>query len=165
MSVARIMNNKVHAVITAAPGESVRTAAERLARHHVGALVVVDAQGTIVGMVLDGDVVRAAADRDTDIDAATVREIMSSCTLTCGPESSEAEVMDLMSTGRVQYLPVISKGRLSGIVSLGDVVRLRMEKIRELMTDIEQQVEAERFTTILQRRREADAPRALALAS
>ena len=64
MSVARIMNNKVQAVITAAPGESLRTAAERLARHHVGALVVVDAQGTIAGMLLDGDVVRAVADRE-----------------------------------------------------------------------------------------------------
>lgn len=165
MSVARIMNNKVHTVITAAPGESVRTAAQRLARHHVGALVVIDAQGTIAGMVLDGDVVRALADGETDTDTAIVRDIMSSCTLTCGMESSEAEIMELMSTGHVRYLPVISKGQLLGIVSLGDVVRLRMEKIRELMTDIEQQVEAERFTANLQRRRDADAPRALALAS
>lgn len=165
MSVARIMNNKVQAVITAAPGESLRTAAERLARQHVGALVVVDAQGMIAGMLLDGDVVRAVADREFDTETATVRDIMGPCTLTCGMESSEAEIMELMSTGRVQYLPVISEGQLAGIVSLGDVVRLRMEKIHELMTDIEQQVEAERFTANLQRRREADAPRTLALAS
>ena len=165
MTVARIMNSKVRTVITAAPGESIRIAAERLARHHIGALVVVDAQGMIAGLVLEGDVVRAMADRETDMDTARVRDIMSSCALTCGLESSEMQVMDLMSAGRVQHIPVISQGRLAGIVSLGDVVRLRMEKIRELMAGIEQQVEAERFTSNLQRRRKAEPRRALALAS
>lgn len=165
MSVARIMNSKVHTVITAAPGENIRTAAERLARHHIGALVVVDAQGTIAGLVLEGDVVRAIADRETNVDTARIRDIMSNCALTCGLESTELEVMELMSAGRVQHIPVISQGRLAGIVSLGDVVRLRMEKIRELMAGIKQQVEAERFTSNLQRRRETEPLRALALAS
>lgn len=164
MTVARIIENKIGTVITAAPGESFRAAAERLARHDIGMLVVVDAAGAIAGMVVDADVVRTVAAGEAAMAKATVRDMMTPCTLTCTPESSEAELMEMMSTARVQYIPVVSSGRLVGVVSLGDVVRLRITKMREVMAGIERQAEAERFTAHLKRRRSAHKPAAIARA-
>ena len=155
MTVARIMKSKLGAVITAAPGESIQSVAGRLSRHGIGALVVVDAVGRIAGMVLERDVVRAVADEAT-VEATTARDVMSACNLTCSPESSEAALLETMCTKHVRYLPVVSEGKLVGIVSQGDLVRLRMEKIREVMLDIERAADAQRFTSSLQDRREPD---------
>lgn len=162
MTVARIIHNKIGTVITAAPGENMRTAAERMARHAIGALVIVDAGGSIVGMVLEADVVRTAAAGEEAMAKTVIREVMRNTTQTCTPDSTEAELMTMMSEARAQHIPVVSNGRLAGVVSLGDVVRLRVEKIREVMADIERQVDAERFTSNLQRRRNASQPAALA---
>ena len=144
MTVARIMKSKLGAVITAAPGESIQSVAGRLSRHGIGALVVVER-----------DVVRAVADEAT-VEATTARDVMSACNLTCSPESSEAALLETMCTKHVRYLPVVSEGKLVGIVSQGDLVRLRMEKIREVMLDIERAADAQRFTSSLQDRREPD---------
>lgn len=158
MTVARIIEKSVGTVITAAPGESVRAAAERMARHAIGALVVVDATGAIAGMVVEADVVRTAVAGEPAMDRTSVRHIMAPCPLTCTPDSSDAELMEMMSTARVQYVPVVSDGRLAGVVSLADVVRLRVTKIREVMAGLERQVEAERFTAHLKGSRPANAP-------
>jgi len=165
MTVARIIQNKIGTVITAAPGESIRTAAERMARHAIGALVIVDAVGTIAGMVLEADVVRAVAAGEEAMASTAIRNVMRPATLTCSPDSTEAELMTMMSETGAQHIPVVRNGHLAGVVSLGDVVRLRVEKIREVMADIERQVDQERFTSNLQRRRNAPPPAALARAS
>jgi signal-transduction protein with cAMP-binding, CBS, and nucleotidyltransferase domain len=70
----------------------------------------------------------------------------------------------MMSDNHVQHLPVLSDGRLAGIVSLGDVVRLRREKIREMLTELEQLADSGRFTANLKRRRKAAPHLSLALA-
>lgn len=162
MTVARIIHNRIATAITAAPGESIRTAAGRMARHAIGSLVIVDAGGTLVGMVLEADVVRAAAAGEAAMARTSIRDVMQNTTLTCTPDTTEAELMAMMSAACVRHIPVVSGGRLAGVVSLGDVVRLRVEKIREVMADIERQVDAERFTTNLQRRRAPVKPPALA---
>lgn len=165
MTVARIIHDKIGTVITAAPCENMRTAAERMTRHAIGALVIVDAVGTIAGMVLEADVVRAVADGEEAMARTAIRDVMRPVTLTCSPDSTEAELMTMMSETSAQHIPVVRNGHLAGVVSLGDVVRLRVEKIREVMADIERQVDAERFTSNLQRRRNAPPPAALARAS
>lgn len=154
MSVAEIIKDKVGAVITATVGDSLQSIAGKLARHHIGAVVVLDAQGGIAGMVLEGDVVRAVANGQACTEQLTAEHVMSPCRFTCRVETTEQELLDVMCTEKVQYLPVISGGRLAGIVSLGDVVRLRRRKIRAMMQDIERQAETERFTSNLQRRRQ-----------
>lgn len=162
MTVARIMKSKLGAVITAAPGESLHSVAGRLARHGIGTLVVIDAGGRILGMVFERDVVRAVAEGEgQDLKA---RDIMSACTLTCSPESSEGEVLELMCTRHIHYLPVVSQGKLAGIVSLGDVVRLRMEKIREVMIGIEREADSQRFTAGLHGKRGPDRVTPIAMA-
>lgn len=153
MTVARIMKDKVGRVITAAPDDSIQSVAARLTRHLIGALVVLDEAGGIAGIILQADVLRAVASGkayDADI---TARDIMRPCTLTCSPNDSEAELLDLMSDNHMHHLPVVSEGKLAGLVSLGDVVRLRRAKIHELLEDVEREANNGRFTANLKRRR------------
>lgn len=164
MTVARIIKDKVGKVITAAPGDSIMSVAARLTRHHIGALVVLDKAGAIVGMIKEADVVRAVASGQACSVGVTAQDIMRHCTLTCAPDTSEAELLELMGENHVHHLPVISDGRLAGIVSLGDVVRLRREKIREMLTELEQLADDGRFTANLKRRRGAPPHLGLALA-
>jgi CBS domain-containing protein len=155
MTVARIMKDKVGKVITAAPDDSIRSVAARLTRHLIGALVVLEEDGSIAGMIMRADVLRAVANGQAYDPGLAARDIMRPCGLTCSPGTSEAELLELMSDNHIQHLPVISEGRLSGIVSMGDVVRLRRAKIREMLHEIEQQVADGRFTSNLKRRRPA----------
>ena len=164
MTVARIIKNKVGKVITAAPGDSILAVAARLTRHHIGALVVLDKAGAIVGMIQETDVVRAVASGQACSVGVTAQDVMRNYTLTCTPDTPEAELLEMMSENHVQHLPVISDGRLAGIVSLGDVVRLRREKIREMLTELEQLADDGRFTANLKRRRSAAPHLSLALA-
>lgn len=157
MTVARIMKDKVSRVITAAPEDSIQSVAARLTRHLIGALVVLDGAGGVAGMILQADVMRAVASGqayDTDL---TAQDIMRPCELTCTPDTSEGELLELLSENHIQHLPVITEGRLSGIVSLGDVVRLRRQKIREMLEEIELQTADGRFTSNLKRRRTLEA--------
>ena len=152
MTVARIVKNKVGKVITAAPDDSIMSVAARLARHHIGALVVLDAAGAIAGMILESDVVRAVAAGQAGDAGVTAADIMRPCTLTCSLDTTETELLEIMGDNHVQHLPVMSGGKLSGIVSLGDVVRLRREKIREMLDEVERMAEKGRFTANLRRR-------------
>ena len=164
MTVARIVKNKLGKVITAAPEDSIMSVAARLTRHHISALVVLDTAGGIAGLILEADVVRAVAGGQACDASITAANIMRPCTLTCVPETSEAELLELMSENHLQHLPVTSGGKLLGIVSLGDVVRLRREKIGEMLEEIERLAEKGRFTANLKRRRTAHAHPSLALA-
>ena len=157
MTVARIMKSKVGRVMTAAPDDGIQSLAARLTRHLIGALAVLDEHGNLAGMILQADVLRVVASghaHDTDLKA---RDIMRPCGLTCSPDTSEAELLELMDDNQVQHLPVISEGVLSGIVSLGDVVRLRREKIQQMLLEIEQQTADGHFTAKLKHRRPASA--------
>jgi len=164
MTVARIIKDKVGKVITAAPGDSIMAVSARLTRHHIGALVVLDKSGAILGMIKETDVVRAVASGQACSVGTTAQDIMRHCPLTCTTDTSEAELLELMGEHHVHHLPVISDGRLAGIVSLGDVVRLRREKIREMLTELEHLADDGRFTANLKRRRGTPPHLSLALA-
>lgn len=164
MTVARIVKNKVGKVITAAADDSIMSVAARLTRHHIGALVVLDQAGAISGLILENDVVRAVASGHACDAGITAADIMRPCTLTCTPETSEAELLEMMGDNHIQHLPVTSGGRLLAMVSLGDVVRLRREKIREMLEEVESLAQKGRFTANLKRRRATPAHLALALA-
>lgn len=162
MTVARIIKNKVGRVITARPEDGLLSVAARLTRHQIGALVVLDQAGGIAGMIVEGDVVRAVAGGQACSGTLVARDIMKPCHHSCAPETSESDLLEMMSVNHLQHLPVISAGRLAGIVSLGDVVRLRREKISEMLTELEQQADHGRFTINLRHRRAAQARPTLA---
>ncbi|MCA3555814.1 CBS domain-containing protein [Aestuariivirga sp.] len=127
MAVAHILRQKGAAVLTVGPSDSVQSIVDTLARHRIGAVVVVDAGGAIAGIVSERDVVRAMAGDVAGVAGKTASDIMTARVRTCSPADSEAELMQLMTEHRIRHLPVVAHGKLAGMISIGDVVKLRME--------------------------------------
>ncbi len=129
MTVAQILNAKGRAVITAQSGDTVLAVAQTLAAKKIGAVVIVDAQGRIGGIVSERDIVRAIALGGPKALDRPVKDYMTASVRTCTPRDTEAELMSLMTEHRVRHLPVIDGGRLGGMISIGDVVKNRIEEI------------------------------------
>jgi CBS domain-containing protein len=129
MTVAQILNAKGHAVVTAQPGDTVLAVAQILSAKKIGAVVIVDAQGRIGGIVSERDIVRAVALGGPKALDKPVREFMTASVRTCSPRDGEAELMALMTEHRVRHLPVVESGKLGGMISIGDVVKYRIEEI------------------------------------
>lgn len=130
MAVAHILRLKGTSVVTAQPGDSVQTIVDMLARHRIGAVVIVDGHGGIAGIVSERDVVRAMVGDAAAVVRKTARDIMTTKVRTCTPNDSEAELMQLMTEHRIRHLPVIANGRVAGMISIGDVVKLRIETMQ-----------------------------------
>lgn len=129
MTVAQILNAKGRAVVTAGPGDTVLAVAQVLSAKKIGAVVIVDAQGRIGGIVSERDIVRAIAAGGAQALEKSVKEFMTSKVKTCAPRDTEAELMSLMTELRVRHLPVVEAGKLGGMISIGDVVKYRIEAI------------------------------------
>ena len=129
MKVTEILDRKGADVITIWPGASLQSAVERMASRNIGALVVVDDEGKIVGMVSERDVVLALAASAEKAPAQSVTDVMSRRLLTCGPDDSLAELMAVMTEHRVRHLPVVDHGQLLGLVSIGDLVKARLGEL------------------------------------
>lgn len=127
MTVANILKQKDGAIITASPKDTVQDIVDLLAKHRIGAVVVVDAKGGIAGIVSERDVVRAMAGNSPSVTAKPAADIMTAKVRTCSPADTEADLMALMTEHRVRHLPVVSEGSLIGMISIGDVVKHRMQ--------------------------------------
>ena len=147
MTVARILKQKGSAVIAVGLNDSLQTIVDTLARNRVGVVVVIDSAHGLAGIISERDVVRAMAGDASSVLAKSAADIMITEVETCTPDDPEGEIMQRMSVKGVRHLPVLVEGRLAGIVSMRDVIRLRLEKIDELMRSIER--EAEQMKTYL----------------
>jgi CBS domain-containing protein len=116
-------------VITIAPDATVRELLRLLAEHNVGA-VVVSADGQAVdGIVSERDVVRRLHDDDSILEGA-VSAIMTSDVQTCQPDTPLDDLRVLMTQRRIRHVPVVSAGRLTGIISIGDVVKSSLDQLQ-----------------------------------
>jgi len=129
MTVSQILNTKGRNVITASSDQTVLAVSRVLADKRIGAVVVVDSKGRIEGIASERDFVKAIAAQGASALDRPVRELMTTNVKTCTPTDTEAELMALMTEHRIRHLPVIQDGRLAGMVSIGDVVKFRMEAI------------------------------------
>jgi CBS domain-containing protein len=115
-------------VITIRPDATVRDLIGLLAEHNVGALVVSEDGTSVHGIVSERDVVRRLKDDASVLDAA-VSSIMTAEVRTCTGQESVNSLMEIMTSGRFRHIPVVEDGRLTGIVSIGDVVKHRMSEL------------------------------------
>lgn len=129
MTVAHILSIKGRSVISAAPSETVQGVADLLAKNRIGAVLVRDKTGGVAGIVSERDIVKALAKDGARALEKTAADIMTSKVRTCGPSDTEAELMSLMTEHRIRHLPVVEDGNLIGMISIGDVVKLRIESI------------------------------------
>ncbi len=130
MRIADVLRNKGSAVATVESRASVADLVAALAEHNVGAMVVLGPEG-VVGIVSERDVVRKLHDRGGELLAAPVSEIMTSEVLTCTPRDSVDSLTVLMTERRIRHVPVVDGGELVGIVSIGDVVKSRINELQE----------------------------------
>jgi CBS domain-containing protein len=128
MRIADVLRNKGSAVATVTPDTTVTELLAGLAEHNVGAMVVVGPDG-LAGIVSERDVVRKLNELGATLLARPVSEIMTTFVATCRPSDTVDYLSGLMTTKRVRHIPVFDHDQLAGIVSIGDVVKTRMEEL------------------------------------
>ncbi len=117
-----------HDVITIGPDATVRELVSLLAEHNVGALIVSTDGDAVDGIVSERDVVRQLHQR-ADVLDATVSEIMTSSVRTCEGDEALTTLMQVMTEHRIRHVPVLTDGKLTGIISIGDVVKNRIGEL------------------------------------
>ncbi len=128
MRIADVLRNKGADVATIAPETTVSELIAGLAELNIGAMVVIGPDG-LAGIVSERDVVRKLHERGSELLAQPVSEIMTTLVATCAPGDSLDSLSVLMTRNRVRHIPVLENGQLAGIVSIGDVVKRRMEEL------------------------------------
>jgi CBS domain-containing protein len=130
MTVGKIIGNKqIKSIIMVKPDDTVAEAAQVLAKNRIGA-VIVSGDGTIVdGILSERDIVRALGNEGPSCLRKTVSEIMTPEVIGCHPEDTANSVMEKMTHGRFRHMPVIDNGRMIGVISIGDVVKARIDEI------------------------------------
>jgi CBS domain-containing protein len=131
MRISDLLSGKTSdAVVTVPPDASVRDLLRLLAEHNIGALVVSNDGESVDGIVSERDVVRrlAGSAGDAVLDG-TVGAIMTSDVQTCGPQTPVDELRTLMTERRIRHVPVVADGKLTGIISIGDVVKSSLDQL------------------------------------
>lgn len=129
MHVSQILSSKGTDVHSIAPASTVAELATELSARRVGALIVKDPSGAVVGIVSERDVVRGLAN-DPSVVNATVESIMTKDVVSIDPDFEVADLTRLMTEKRIRHVPVIdTNGTLVGLVSIGDVVKIRMDEL------------------------------------
>jgi CBS domain-containing protein len=129
MTVKAILSAKGGGVATIEPNTNLAAAAKRLAERRIGALVVTGADQRVVGIVSERDIVQELAERGAAALDLPLTDVMTRKVMTCGSADTVSSVMERMTQGKFRHLPVVEQGRLIGIVSIGDVVKHRLEQM------------------------------------
>ena len=129
MTVQNILNEKGTKVATVRPHETIGTLVHKLKLENIGSVVVSQDGKRVDGIISERDIVRGLAAHGTELLAMRVDKLMIRDVLTCAPEDSVKDVMQTMTSRRVRHLPVVEKGKMVGVVSIGDVVKDRLQDV------------------------------------
>ena len=135
MSIASILHQKGDEVATISPAATVKAAADELRQRNIAALVVTGAD-SILGVISEREIVHGFAQHGTRLESMTVKDIMRAEPVTVTRGDSLRRAMSLMTRARMRHLPVVREGKLAGIISIGDVIKQRLEDL-ELQTHTE----------------------------
>ena len=144
MRVSDILRSKGDEIATIAPEATLADASRELASRRFGALVVSTDGTTIGGILSERDIVRLVAARGADALDATVREAMTAEVRTCVRSDSLEDLMRVMTEHRIRHLPVVDGDRLCGLVSIGDVVKRRVEQLENETKDLHEYIQGGR---------------------
>ncbi len=127
MKISTILATKGDKVITAHAGQTLQEAAMLLVQHRIGALIVVDDAGGLAGVLSERDLVREAATHNGQL-SRTVGEVMTQPVVTGTPQDDVHSVLRTMTDKRFRHLPILDRGKLTGIISIGDVVKAQLDE-------------------------------------
>lgn len=136
MTVAAILAHKGRDVLTVRKETPIADVVRLLGERRIGAVVVADDLQRVTGIVSERDIVRVLASRGAAGLEGEVATIMTQKVVTCADKDTLHEVMERMTHGRFRHLPVVEDGRLAGIVSIGDVVKARIEQVEREADEI-----------------------------
>lgn len=128
MTVSKILKAKGHDVVTITADERVAKALTLLVGKRIGAVLVLEPDGRIAGILSERDIVKGLHAFGKDVLERTVGELMTQPVMTCGSGDPVAAIMGMMTTQRFRHVPVVDEGKLIGLVSIGDVVKSRIEE-------------------------------------
>lgn len=129
MTVKAILAAKGGEVVTIEPSMNLAAAANVLADRRIGALVVTGADRRVVGILSERDIVQALAAHGAAALEMPLSAVMTRRVMTCTPSDTISSLMERMTEGKFRHLPVVEQGKLAGIVSIGDVVKHRLEEM------------------------------------
>jgi CBS domain-containing protein len=131
MTVKEILSRKGSDVVTADPNATLSDAVQLLAARRIGAVVITGADRRIVGILSERDIVRTLADKGAHALEQPISEVMTRKVITCGVGETVPEIMERMTVGKFRHVPVVDQGRLAGIISIGDVVKSRVQQMEQ----------------------------------
>jgi len=139
MQVENILQSKGRAVITVTARASIAEAVDLLNKHRIGAVVVTDGS-KVAGILSERDVVRHLGKDWSALAARPVSDVMTKTVVTAGPRATVAELMEKMTERRIRHIPVVEAGDLVGIVSIGDVVKRKIEETEQEATALKEYI-------------------------
>jgi CBS domain-containing protein len=129
VTVNLILSRKGTDVATIEPTATIADAAKLLSERRIGAIVVTGPDKRVVGILSERDIVRALGARGAQMLDTQVADMMTRKVVTCGRGDTLAALMEQMTTGKFRHVPVVEDGKLAGIISIGDVVKSRLEEM------------------------------------
>lgn len=141
MLVSDILSGKEIDVIGVTPEMTVEDAARTMTRHGIGAVLVL-AGDRVLGIVSERDIARGVANRGGAILADRCGDIMTRAVVVCEPDNTVESVMSVMTERRIRHLPVVQRGRLIGVVSIGDVVKAMIDEVKHEAEDLRRYIVA-----------------------
>ena len=129
MLIRQILAGKGREVVSTRPDATIAEVARLLKAKRIGAVVVTDADGALCGIISERDLARGLADHGAELLGMRVRDLMTADVSTCAPDDGIDKLMQQMTEGRFRHLPVIEDGRMIGIISIGDVVKHRLQEL------------------------------------
>jgi CBS domain-containing protein len=128
--VSSILKHKGHDVVTVAPQQTVSWVVRVLAENRIGAVPVINQEGQLVGIISERDIIRGMAEHADEVVTLPADRLMTREVKTCCSEDQLVDIMEVMTLQRIRHLPVIQNGALHGIISIGDVVKQRLEEVQ-----------------------------------
>ncbi len=128
MTIAAVLREKGNEVISALPSTTVQEIAEIISSRRIGAVMVLEADGRVAGIVSERDVVKALAAKGEGVHTMLAEQIMTRAVITATPRTTIEQAMEIMDHGYFRHLPVIENDALVGIISIRDVVKARLQR-------------------------------------
>jgi len=129
MTVKLILDSKGSDVATIAPTADLASAVKLLAKHRIGALFVIGPDQRVAGIISERDIIHGLADLGAAALEQAIGQVMTRKVVTCTCAEAISNVMELMTAGKFRHLPIVEDGRLIGILSIGDIVKHRLQEI------------------------------------
>jgi len=131
MTIKAILSHKGSDVFSIEPTATLETAVKTLAKHRIGALLVLGPDRRLIGVVSERDIVRALAEQGAAALAQPLSQVMTRKVVTCSQTETVGGIMERMTTGRFRHVPVVEQDQVVGIISIGDVVKYRLHEMEQ----------------------------------